>query len=123
MKIRGVVVSGLGEGSFFMSMPHYKKEIAKKAGFDAFPGTLNIKTKKNNKILQKMAAIRIEGFSDGRKKFGGANCYDAKIKNLKCCVIVPDLTRHSEDIIEIISPVHLRSTLDLKDNDKITVEL
>ena len=27
MAIEGVVSKGLGEGAFFMSMPHYKKEI------------------------------------------------------------------------------------------------
>ena len=45
--LSGIVVKGLGEGSFFMSMGHYKKEIKKKLGFNAYEGTLNIKI--NNK--------------------------------------------------------------------------
>ena len=45
--LKGTIIKGLGEGAYFMSMGHYKKEIKKKLGFDAYPGTLNIKIKKN----------------------------------------------------------------------------
>ena len=41
--MEGIVTSGLGEGYFFMSMEHYKKEIKEKLGFEAYPGTLNLK--------------------------------------------------------------------------------
>ena len=49
--IDGTVVTGLGEGAFFMSMDHYKKEIKNKLGFDAYPGTLNIKISKNRSFI------------------------------------------------------------------------
>lgn len=117
------ITSGLGEGAFFMSMQHYKGEIRKKLGFDAYPGTLNLKVdEKKLKSLNNINPIRIEGYKSGSKTFGGASCYKAKIKDINGAIIIPDLTKH-KDIIEFISPVHLRPRLNLKDNDKIKVEL
>jgi len=60
--LEGTVTRGIGEGALFMSMDHYKKEIKKKLGFGAFPGTLNIKTKENWKeSLEKKDKIIIRG--------------------------------------------------------------
>ena len=117
------ITSGLGEGAYFMSMQHYKDEIRKKLGFDAYPGTLNLKVDEKELIsLNNTKPIRIEGYISGSKTFGGASCYKAKIKNINGAIIIPDLTKH-KNIIEFISQVHLRSKLNLKDNDKIKVEL
>lgn len=106
-----------------MSMEHYRNEIKKKLGFNAYPGTLNLKVIKNQSdLLKKIVPIKIDGYKSGNKMFWGANCYKAKIKNVSGSIIVPDLTRH-KDVIEFIAPVHLKSELKLKDNDKIKVEL
>lgn len=119
----GTIVRGLGEGTFFMSRGYYKKEIKKKLGFDAYPGTLNLKVSKNKANLLKNALpIKIDGFKSGNKTFGGASCYKAKIKNINGFIIVPEFTRH-KDIMEFIAPVHLKSELKLRDGDKIKIEL
>ena len=57
------------------------------------------------------------------KKFGGADCYAAKIRSIKVFIIVPHLTRHKKGIVEFIAPVHLKSELKVKDGQKIRVEL
>ena len=121
--LNGTIVRGLGEGAYFMSMQHYKKEIRKKLGFDAYPGTLNLKVSRNQiNSLKKIKPIEIDGFKKGNKIFGGADCYRAKIKNINGSVIVPHLTKH-KDVIEFIASVHLKSELKLKDGDKIKIEL
>ncbi len=121
--ITGIAVSGLGEGAYFMSMPHYRQEIKKKLGFDAFPGTFNIKiSKKSFDSLKKLNSIKIDGYKSGDKLFGGASCYTAKIDDIIGAVIVPDINKH-KGIMEFIAPVHLKSELKLKDGDKITIEL
>ena len=118
-----IITSGLGEGAFFMSMQHYKDEIRKKLGFDAYPGTLNLKVdEKELRSVNNIKPIRIEGYKSGSKKFGGASCFKAKIKNVNGAIITPDLTKH-KGIIEFIAPIHLKSNLKLKDRDKIKVEL
>lgn len=121
--ISGTIVRGLGEGTYFMSMRHYQKEIKKKLGFDAYPGTLNLKVeKKQIDLLKKINSIKIAGFKKKDKSFGGADCYKAKIKNVNGSIIVPHLTKH-KDVIEFIAPVHLKSGLKIKEGDKIRVEL
>ena len=123
ISINGIIVRGLGEGTYFMSMQHYRKEIRNKLGFNAYPGTLNLKVnKKQIDLLKNIKSIKISSFKSGKKTFWGVSCYTAKIKNINGSIIVPDLTRH-KNIIEFIAPVHLKSELKLKDGDKVKVEL
>ena len=121
--LNGDLVRGLGEGSYFMSIQHYQKEIKRKLGFNAYHGTLNLKVnKKQIDLLKKIAPIKINGFKLKNKTFGGADCYMAKIKNINGAIIIPHLTKH-KDVIEFIAPVHIKTELNLKDGDKIKVEL
>ena len=121
--LNGTLVRGLGEGSYFMSIQHYQKEIKKKIGFNAYPGTLNLKVNKNQaNILKNFAPIKINGLRLKNKTFGGADCYMAKIKNVNGAIIIPHLTKH-KDIIEFIASIHLKSELKIKDGDKVKVEL
>ena len=120
--LEGVITSGVGEGAIFMSMEHYKNEIKKRLGFYAYPGTLNLKINKEQlSSLKNFNTIRIKGYEKGNKTFGGASCYKAKIDDMSGAVIIPDLTRHKEDVIEFISPVNLKSELKLKDGDKVKI--
>ncbi|MBI2557829.1 CTP-dependent riboflavin kinase [Candidatus Woesearchaeota archaeon] len=123
MILNGTVVRGLGEGAYFISMRHYQKEIKKKLGFNAYPGTLNLRVdKKQTGIFKNIAPIRIDGYRSGNKTFGGASCYKAKIKNTSLYFIMPDLTKH-KNVVELIAPFRLKSKLKLKDGDKIKVKL
>ena len=120
--IGGTIVKGLGEGAFFMSMDYYKKEIKDKLGFDAYPGTLNIRINKNQlNILTN--PIKIEGFENVGKKFGGVRCFKSKIKNVEGAIIIPDINKHKKNIIEFISKKHIKSELNIKNGDKIIIEL
>lgn len=122
--MEGIVTSGLGEGKFFVSLEHYKKEIKGRLGFDAYPGTLNIKVDKEQlALLKKIIPIKIPGFKKGNRSFGGIGCYRAKIKNINGAVVIPDINRHEKGIIEFIAPVNLKSSLKIKDGDKIKIEL
>lgn len=121
--IKGTIVSGLGEGAYFMSMEHYRQEIIKKLGFEAYPGTLNIRIKQShNELLKNTKPIQIIGYISSNKKFGGASCYKAKIKNMNGAVIVPDINKNPQDILEFIAPVHIKSALNLEDDDEIEIE-
>lgn len=122
--MEGIVISGLGEGAFFMSMNHYKKEIKKRLGFDAYQGTLNIKASKEKIVaLKKSNSIKIAGFKKGEKTFGGVSCYKAGIVDIDGALIMPDINKHKDDVIEFIAPVNVKSKLNIKDGDKIKVEL
>lgn len=121
--LEGIIVRGLGEGTYFTSMQHYQNEIKEKLGFKAYPGTLNLKVnKKQIDLLKKINSIKIDGFKSNNKTFGGVNCFKAKIDNIIGSIIIPDLTKH-KNIIEFIAPVHLKSEIKIKDGAKIKVEL
>ena len=121
--LNSTIIRGLGEGAYFMSMQHYQKEIKKKLGFNAYPGTLNLKVDKTQMdLLKNLAPIKINGYKSGDKIFGGASCYKAKIKRIDGSIIVPDLTKH-KNVIEFIASVHIKSKLNLKEGDKVKIEL
>ena len=41
--LNGAVVSGIGEGKYYMSLPAYKEQFKTHLGFEPYPGTLNIR--------------------------------------------------------------------------------
>jgi len=43
IEFKGTIVSGMGEGAYYMSLDGYKKKKKKKLGYEPYPGTLNVK--------------------------------------------------------------------------------
>jgi len=120
----GTVITGLGKGAVFMSIDYYKGKIKEKLGFNPFTGTLNLRIDKGKiSLLNDFSPIRIEGIKEDNKAYGGANCYKIKINGIDAVIIIPDLTEHEQDMIEIIAPINLKSELKIKDGDKVKVEL
>ena len=120
----GTITSGLGKGAVFLSIDHYKYNIMEKLGFNPYPGTLNLEAGKGQQIqLRAITPIRIESFKKNGKAYGGASCYKIKINSIDAAIIVPDLTEHGEDMMEIIAPVNLKSKLKVKDGDTVKIEL
>lgn len=76
--------------------------------------------------VDSITSFRIRGFLRDGISFGGATAYKANFKSngdeVDCSVLIPDLTRHF-DVVEVISPTFLREHLDLKDGDKVELEL
>ena len=124
-EIVGKVSKGLGEGGYYISMPGYKKQIMEKLGFSPYPGTLNVKLDESEvwkrEYLLQQEPIIVPGFRDGERTYGDFFAYKCKIQSQVCYIIVPIRTHHGPTVIEIISPVNLRETLNLKDNDQISV--
>ena len=121
----GAVKKGIGEGKYYVSMPQYQKEFIEKIGFLAYPGTLNIVTESQDvkMLLSALDPIKIKGFETKSRTYGSIDCYKAKINDEGSAIIIPERTRHAEDIVEIIAPVCLREKLRLKDGSKVKVKL
>ncbi|MEW5760870.1 MAG: DUF120 domain-containing protein, partial [Candidatus Thermoplasmatota archaeon] len=102
--INGRIVSGIGEGSYYIDHENYKKQFIEKLSFSPYKGTLNLKLDSKElaklKILNEEKGIKINGFHDGKRTFGDGKCFHAKIKNIKCAVVMPARTHHT-DVIEI----------------------
>ena len=121
----GVVVSGSGEGKYYIGLKKYFTQFEKKLAFKPYKGTLNLMIEPYVRIrIAQKKPIHIDGFKMKGRTFGGISCFLCRInKKIKGAVIIPERTHHPEEIIEIISPYNLRKKLSLKDGDKINVEV
>ncbi|AAL63989.1 DUF120 domain-containing protein [Pyrobaculum aerophilum] len=127
IRLIGRVISGLGEGAFYISLEGYRRAIEEKLGFTPFPGTLNIKLDPQylpyRRYLDGLPGIVIPGFTNGLRTYGGVKAFKAKINGVEGAVVMPERTHHPTDVIEIIAPVKLRDALNLKDGDIVEVEI
>ena len=121
----GKVITGLGEGQYYISLDGYRMQFLEKLGFDPYPGTLNVKLDAKSIDLRKgiKEGIKIAGFTDQNRTFGKGSCFRVMICDIEGAVITPERTHYPEDIIEIIAPVNLREHLGLEDGNKINVEV
>jgi riboflavin kinase len=125
--LSGAVVSGIGEGKYYMSLQPYKEQFAACLGFEPYPGTLNIRLAPSSMtVRKKMDALdwtRIKGFSTDGRTFGDARCIPCRIGTIKCGIVVPGRTHYPDDLVEVIAPIALRRKLGVEDNDSVNVEV
>lgn len=125
----GKLFQGLGEGGYYIGLDGYKNQFSKLLGYEPFPGTLNIKLESSIDVEQKRQlrlreGLRIEGFENGTRTYGGATCYNAVVNGKhRAAVLVIDRTHYDDTVLELISPRHLRKELVLKDGDEVVVEV
>ncbi len=124
LSLSGSVTSGLMEGKYYMSLKGYESQFKEKLGFSPFPGTLNVKVNCDelSKFLGPKEKAEISGFVKGNRAFGTIAAYNAKIRNIRIAIIVPERTSHPKDIMEIISEFNLRKKLKLKDKSVVKIE-
>ncbi len=125
--LRGIVVTGFGEGSYYISLEGYRRQFISKLGFDPYPGTLNIKLldqyMKYRLYLERVPGVRIEGFSNGSRTYGSVKAFKCTIGDIPCGVLLIERTSHGPEVIEVVAPVKLRDRLGLKDGDDVTINI
>ena len=127
--LEGTVFTGLGEGAYYITKEHYRKQFIEKLGFDPYPGTLNLKLTteydmKTRTELEAYPAVEIQGFKNEDRTFGLVKCYPAKIENkTKGALILALRSHYDRSVLELIAPVNLRKHLNLKDGNKVKVEI
>ncbi|WP_048098400.1 winged helix-turn-helix domain-containing protein/riboflavin kinase [Archaeoglobus sulfaticallidus] len=125
--IRGKVMSGIGEGRYYVSLDGYRKQFREKLGFDPYPGTLNLKLPKEQAYLRRRIdeedGIIIHGFKTEDRTFGEVKAFKCKIGDYEGAIVLPQRTHYPKDILEVIAPVKLRDKLGLKDGDFVEVEV
>lgn len=126
LTVRGAVTSGLGEGAFYMRQRGYKDQFRRTLGYEPYEGTLNLRVQGEQlaklQILREEQGIPIEGFTDGGRTFGGAKVFPATVDGVESAVILPLRTHHTDNV-EVISRVHLRSKLGIRDGDTVAVDV
>ena len=129
LEFQGVAVSGMGEGAYYMAMPGYKNQFVKKLGYAPFPGTLNIKLEDQvyvnaKKELDRYPGVFIDGFSDGKRTYGWAKCYNAVINDkVNGALLVIERTHHGDSVIEVIAPIKIKDAANIRDVDKVSIKV
>lgn len=124
MEIVGIIVSGMGKGTYFMSQKVYVDQFQEKLHFKPFVGTLNIKIDSNGvKTIQNIPDTDFE-IIRGKNKLGDVKFVNAVLNNsVKGAIIFPAKTKHTTDILEFIAGENLREVLNLKDGDNINIKI
>ncbi len=127
--LEGKLVSGFGDGAYYLSQEGYERQFCEKLGFTPFPGTLNVllagaEDLKARTRLDSAKGIPITGFSGGERKFGGAKCFAAEINSkAQGAVIIPERSHYGSEIVELIAPKNLRKTLGLKQGSVVRLKI
>jgi riboflavin kinase, archaea type len=123
ISLRGSVTAGLGQGAQFMSVPWVRDAVRRLVGFTPYPGTLNV-------TLDPDMTSEWERMRDGRAVVlappTGQTCGAVLVSvvvapDVEAAVIVPDVTRHGKNLLELIAAVHIRSRLGLRDDDPVAL--
>jgi len=126
IRLTGTVTSGLGEGSYYMRIPHYMRQFEKVLGVRPYPGTLNVKLDRASEgkaaALREMPGTVVRGFKSETRTFGDVKVFLARLNGTETALIFP--TRgHYRDVVEVISGRNLRRTLGLRDGDRVELEV
>ncbi|MGI0046067.1 MAG: DUF120 domain-containing protein [Nitrosotalea sp.] len=128
LEFKGTIISGMGEGAYYMSMKGYTKQFKSKLGYIPFPGTLNVKLKDKEFIEAKRSldahpAIMVNGFSDGKRTYGWVKCYPARVNNVDAALILLERTHHDDSIIELISKESIKKLAKLSTGSQVTIRV
>jgi riboflavin kinase len=125
IELSGKIVSGLGEGRYYLSIRGYTKQFEKLLGFTPYPGTLNVKLDDKSAVarvrLNNLSPIYISSFKTSNRTYGGIKCYVSSIGSIDGAVIVPDRSHYHNDVIETVAPVSIKETLNINNGDFIKV--
>lgn len=122
--IEGSVLSGLGEGAYYIK--EYEWKILDVLGFRPYAGTLNVRIEGDRPDLSIYSSGRIEGFSHGGRHFGGLDLIpvELEVKGHKtdCFIAVPERTHHKK-VLEVVGHINLRSEYHLNDGDQVVLRI
>ena len=121
--VKGLVSSGEGIGAHLLRIPWARKQIKEKLGFDPYPGTLNVCISTSDEATLKTVLKRLRGTEIiPENGFLRACCFEISINSeTPGAVVIPQKVDYPPNIIEIISPMNLRETLQLTNGDEIEI--
>ena len=125
--IEGQIVTGLGEGAYYIDV--YSTKLKNALGFKPHLGTLNVKinndeSRKSVGRMKNSPPLILTGFRHKGRTFGDVICYRVKVNDeIEAAIVIAQRTHHSEDILEVVAPVDIRSALKLRDDDTVKLTL
>ena len=124
--IHGKIVSGTGQGAYFTQVDWVRQQCNEKLGFKPYPGTLNLKIAPGDIPLVRSLDRKkgIELISPD-PIFCNAKAFSVKLGAIKGAIIMPEekVRIHAGNIIEIIAPLSIKTSLRVGDGDGLTISV
>ncbi len=122
--IAGKIICGVKQGKFFTQLEWFKEQCDEKLGFKPFPGTLNLEV--SEEYLPIIESLnREEGIEliSPDPKFCNAKAFLVSLGEISGAIIMPDekVRVHPKNIIEIVAPLQIKTSLNVMDDDLISV--
>lgn len=121
---KGQVLTGLGEGTTFVSEAWAKEAFAALVHIDPWPGTFNLKLTENAALAAWDTVKSGPGIpmTPPDPAWCAARLFPAVVgDNQIGTIVLPEIASYPADKVEIISPVHLREALGVEDGDVVEV--
>ena len=117
----GVIYTGQGCGKFFIELPWVLQQLKEFMGTTPYFGTLNMRLTPEG-VEQRAYLMSQNGMLIAPKNgYLPGYLYEAKLFDITCYVVLPDVPNYSRDCLEIIAAENLRKKFNIKDGDVITV--
>jgi riboflavin kinase len=129
LQLDGKVVSGMGEGAYYMSLDGYRNQFNEKLGYIPYAGTLNLKllnqsSMRMRSMMDDYPSIFVRGFADSSRSYGWVKCYPAILNDGaldKAAVIVLERTHYDNSMLEVIAPICIKDSLGIRNGDSVKV--
>ena len=109
-----------------MAIPWVRDGIRRLIGFDAYPGTLNVRLVDPDALvawrrIREGPALRLV---PPPPETCGARLFPAVVApDVSAAIVVPDVTRYGDDTLELVAAVHVRNYFGLHDRDPVTLRM
>jgi CTP-dependent riboflavin kinase len=125
LALRGVVTAGSGRHSVFSK--RFRGRLKDEIGYRMALGSLNVKLEGVEQIrpllgppaLRFVHRRKVDGVVTGCEYF----YWPARFGAVAGHVMIPGARGHGPDCLELVAPVHLRTTLGLQDGDVLPIEV
>jgi CTP-dependent riboflavin kinase len=124
--LTGKIVSGTGKGAYFTRIDWVLRQCNEKLGFKPYPGTLNLEISVEDlPIIESLHKEKGIELISPDPKFCNGKAFPVSLGEINAAIIIPEqkVRVHPKNIIEIIAPLNIKASLNIKDGDSVTVVL
>lgn len=124
--ISGKIISGAGEGAYFSQIDWVQQQCKEKLGFKPYPGTLNLEMAPDDlPLIASLDQKKGVELISPDPKFCNAKAFPVELGEIKGAIIIPEekVRIHAKNIIEVLAPLNIKTSLNVKDGDTVNILL
>jgi len=122
-------VSGPGHGRYFISLSIYYLLFTEILNEEPYPGTLNVEVDVPVSDIERLCRpqfirnVLFEGKLYGGFRYWLGSIGRDSVNTVDTVIVRPNLTKHHERVLEVVSSKYLRELLKVRDGDYVQLEL